>query len=63
MPMKTIPVTITSVRLTSRASVITEPSPVCTPTVSPTTRTTQASPRAIRIPAKMEGNAAGRTTL
>ena len=61
-PMTIIPVITRSVRESVRPSMITEPSPVGTPVISPTTIRIQAKPWAMRSPLKIAGSEAGSTT-
>ncbi len=60
-PMTIIPVTTRSVRESVRPSMITEPRPVGTPVISPTTIRIQAKPWAMRSPLKIAGSEAGNT--
>ena len=61
-PITIMPVTTRSVRESVRPSMITEPSPVGTPVISPTTIRIQAKPWAMRSPLKIAGSEAGNTT-
>ena len=58
-----MPQITSSVRDSVRPSMITAPSPWGTPVISPTTITNQASPNPSRRPVKIDGVAAGSTTL
>ena len=60
-PMTIMPVITRSVRESVRPSITTDPRPVGTPVISPTTINIQANPCAILKPLKMAGSEAGST--
>ena len=62
MPMTIMPVMTRSVRESVRPSMMTDPNPVGTPVISPTTMSIHAKPCASLNPLKMLGVAAGSTT-
>jgi hypothetical protein len=59
--MTIMPVITRSVRESVRPSITTDPRPVGTPVISPTTINIQAKPCAIRSPLKIAGKEAGST--